>query len=54
MRRTLLAAALSLLVALPLQAQQPTRIGDAAMTHRRARCASARWPTTPAGRSSNR
>ena len=32
MRRTLLAAALSLLVALPLQAQQPTRIGDAAMT----------------------
>ena len=31
MRRTLLAATLSLLVALPLQAQQPTRIGDAAM-----------------------
>ena len=32
MRRTALAFALSLLVALPLQAQQPTRIGDAAMT----------------------
>ena len=31
MRRTALALALSLLVGLPLQAQQPTRIGDAAM-----------------------
>ena len=31
MRRTLLAAALTLLFSLPLQAQQPTRIGDDAM-----------------------